>query len=132
MSSSSRLLTLCLFCAQGGKCFYCNSPFDGPEGSPKKLMPPNARKWTRDHLFPISRGGQRPGNIILACTECNINKGAHLPTTSQLSRAREIQKIAVMFWQQFLGSHTARATNSDWFKIFEEDESNTQSTNVVD
>lgn len=35
---------------------------------------------TRDHLVPISRGGQNEWhNVVTACSTCNTRKGNHLP-----------------------------------------------------
>ena len=35
---------------------------------------------TRDHLIPVSRGGQNDwNNVVTACSSCNTRKGNHLP-----------------------------------------------------
>ncbi len=44
-----------------GKCAYCR----------------RARKLTRDHVVPISKGGRdEPSNVVPACFSCNASKGA--------------------------------------------------------
>lgn len=49
----------------GGKCAYCGCT-------------PRKNQWlTKDHLLPISQGGETiPENIVPACFSCNSSKGA--------------------------------------------------------
>lgn len=52
----------------GGLCAYCNreTTLDGD----------TALKATRDHIWPLSRGGgEGIDNIVLACRDCNSRKG---------------------------------------------------------
>jgi 5-methylcytosine-specific restriction endonuclease McrA len=51
----------------GRRCVYCATP----------LEPDQA---TLDHVQPVSRGGTHaPGNLVIACRECNQLKGDALP-----------------------------------------------------
>ena len=48
----------------GGECAYCG------------CTPSRRKKLTKDHLVPISAGGEtRPYNIVPACASCNSSKG---------------------------------------------------------
>ncbi len=54
-----------LFQQQDGKCAYCSC----------KL-----RRFHVDHIIPLARGGSNwPDNLALACTFCNLSKGAKTP-----------------------------------------------------
>lgn len=49
----------------GGECAYCGA------------TPRRNQNLTRDHLHPVSQGGETtPGNIVPACGSCNSSKGA--------------------------------------------------------
>lgn len=49
----------------GGKCAYCG------------CTPRKNQRLTKDHLLPISQGGETiPENIVPACFSCNSSKGA--------------------------------------------------------
>ena len=51
----------------GRRCVYCATP----------LTPESA---TIDHVLPLSRGGTHaPGNLVVACHDCNQLKGDQLP-----------------------------------------------------
>ena len=51
----------------GRRCVYCATP----------LTPESA---TLDHVLPLSRGGTHaPGNLVIACHDCNQLKGDALP-----------------------------------------------------
>jgi 5-methylcytosine-specific restriction endonuclease McrA len=51
----------------GRRCVYCATP----------LTPEQA---TLDHVFPVSKGGlHSPGNLVVACHDCNQLKGDLLP-----------------------------------------------------
>lgn len=77
-----------LLCAcQDGRCFYCDTEFAGPVQAKDRLR---QDQWTRDHLFPRSRGGGKGRNIILSCVRCNRLKGDRLPTRDELKRAQAI------------------------------------------
>lgn len=48
-------------------CLYCLEVFPDKE-------------LTRDHVMPVSRGGQNHwGNVVTSCTACNLRKGARTP-----------------------------------------------------
>jgi 5-methylcytosine-specific restriction endonuclease McrA len=50
---------------QGGKCFYCHQKLD---------------KYHVDHAIPLVLGGSNgPENLVVACPECNMEKGAKHP-----------------------------------------------------
>lgn len=59
------------FKAQGGRCFWCST----------YLLQPNSkshRALTAEHLTPKSRcegQGRHSGNIVAACTSCNLKRG---------------------------------------------------------
>lgn len=63
-----------IFSIYGGKCHYCGTKlmsFKKAKGAPNHLKP------TIDHKVPRSAGGKtRPGNLILACANCNSRKGS--------------------------------------------------------
>lgn len=55
-----------LLVSQEGRCAYCLKDF----GS----------HWHIEHVHPLSRGGSDgPENIVLACQDCNLNKGNKTP-----------------------------------------------------
>lgn len=48
------------------RCWYCEKPM---------------QKWHVDHRIPLSRGGSNnPGNLCLACPECNLSKHNKMPS----------------------------------------------------
>lgn len=48
------------------RCWWCDKPM---------------KKWHIDHRIPISKGGHNnPGNLCLACPNCNLSKHDHLPS----------------------------------------------------
>ncbi|HRH80125.1 MAG TPA: HNH endonuclease signature motif containing protein [Thiobacillaceae bacterium] len=56
-----------LFLAQKGCCYYCAKSLKGESGE---------RRYHRDHYVPVIEGGDNSiENIVLACPECNIDKG---------------------------------------------------------
>jgi 5-methylcytosine-specific restriction endonuclease McrA len=55
---------------QNGLCYYCHKPW----GSPRH---PNGHI---DHVVPLALGGSNgPENLVIACEECNLRKGAKHP-----------------------------------------------------
>lgn len=60
-----------LFARDGYRCQYC--------GRHRHHL--KSREFlTRDHVIPISRGGEnRWENVVTACSTCNNRKGSHLP-----------------------------------------------------
>jgi 5-methylcytosine-specific restriction endonuclease McrA len=62
--SNKRKIRRFLFNRDGTGCFYCNTRL-------------NFETATIDHLIPKSQGGSdNLDNLVLACHECNIGKGA--------------------------------------------------------
>lgn len=56
-----------LFLAQRGCCYYCAKSLVDKSGE---------RRYHRDHYVPVIQGGNDSiHNIVLACPECNIDKG---------------------------------------------------------
>jgi 5-methylcytosine-specific restriction endonuclease McrA len=52
--------------AQGGRCYICHKPL--------------GEKWHIDHFIPLALGGTNdPGNLRLACPNCNQSKHAKHP-----------------------------------------------------
>lgn len=60
-----------LFARDGYRCQYC--------GRHKNQL--RGREFlTRDHVLPLSRGGENAwGNVATACSACNNRKASHLP-----------------------------------------------------
>lgn len=59
-----------LFARDSYRCQYC--------GRHKRELGPR-EFLTRDHLVPISRGGESAWtNVVTSCTRCNLRKGNHL------------------------------------------------------
>lgn len=51
---------------QKGRCFYCDSQLGAD--------------YHREHVTPLALGGSNgPENIVIACPECNLSKGAKHP-----------------------------------------------------
>ncbi len=60
-----------LFARDGYRCQFCHRA----QGELK-----HRECLTRDHLIPISRGGDNDWtNVVTACSSCNTRKGNHLP-----------------------------------------------------
>jgi 5-methylcytosine-specific restriction endonuclease McrA len=60
-----------LFARDGYRCQYCHRG---------QLELRHRECLTRDHLIPISRGGDNEWtNVVTACSSCNTRKGNHLP-----------------------------------------------------
>ena len=60
-----------LFARDDYRCQYCHR--HQHELRPRECL-------TRDHLVPVSRGGQNEwDNVVTACSSCNTRKGNHLP-----------------------------------------------------
>ena len=60
-----------LFARDGYRCQYCG----------KHRTQLRGREFlTRDHIVPVSRGGDNSwANVLTACSPCNNRKGSHLP-----------------------------------------------------
>lgn len=78
-----------LYLAQEGRCFYCDCLID-PVQDPRPRKPLTDNKlpgWTKDHVIPKLENGENGNvNIVLACWDCNQEKGARLPTMEELRR----------------------------------------------
>lgn len=63
-----------------GKCQYCGrSAKDFKEDE----------YWTKDHIFPKSRGGQdKWTNLVLCCSTCNQKKGDRTPEEANMKLIR--------------------------------------------
>jgi 5-methylcytosine-specific restriction endonuclease McrA len=60
-----------LFARDGYRCQYCHR--GNAELRHRECL-------TRDHLIPLSRGGDNEwNNVVTACSSCNTRKGNHLP-----------------------------------------------------
>jgi 5-methylcytosine-specific restriction endonuclease McrA len=59
-----------VFLRDGFSCQYCGQRFPTPD-------------LTFDHVVPRSRGGKTTwGNVVTACSSCNLRKGNRLPSQS--------------------------------------------------
>jgi 5-methylcytosine-specific restriction endonuclease McrA len=57
-----------LLTREGGLCIYCNEQVNLIHDDPKQA--------TLDHVLPVSKGGlTKLDNLVLACAECNAEKG---------------------------------------------------------
>lgn len=82
------------------KCVYC--------GSRKHL--------TVDHYIPRSRGGTSdPSNLVLACSDCNENKGDSLPLNFVWRRVNGNNQHRRQDARDLSGANTIRETNQDSF-----------------
>jgi len=77
--------------AQDGKCFHCDEPMffmKSPASVDKKLA-------TREHLYPVSKGGSRfRNNVVLAHALCNSQRGApDEPTPKEKAKAMVIYSL---------------------------------------
>ena len=60
-----------LFARDSYRCQYCHR---------SQLELRHRECLTRDHLVPLSRGGDNEwANVVTACSSCNTRKGNHLP-----------------------------------------------------
>ncbi len=60
-----------LFARDHYRCQYCGR--HRRELGPREFL-------TRDHIVPLSRGGESAWtNVLTCCTRCNLRKGNHLP-----------------------------------------------------
>lgn len=82
-----------LFFRDGNLCIYCGGEFPDSQ-------------LTRDHVVPLSRGGQdRWSNVVAACKECNTRKGDRTPEQAGVSL------LAVPYvpnWAEFLALSNRR------------------------
>lgn len=65
------------FQQQRGLCFYCCEPLGA--------------ETTKDHFYPLGRGGNRSWqNIVLACRCCNQAKGPREPSEDEQDHFRVV------------------------------------------
>lgn len=72
-----------LYELQGGACFYCDCtlrPYPWRNKAPQHL-----KGYTRDHVLPQVLGGGVELNIVLACFDCNNDKGDRAPTAREVA-----------------------------------------------
>lgn len=82
-----------LFIAQKGLCFHCDKPMLMHPARKKKSGSYN-EGWTREHVFPKSRGGKNAGNIVLAHLTCNSKRRAAPLSYEALLKAAQIYEKA--------------------------------------
>jgi hypothetical protein len=77
-----------LYWAQTGRCFHCNEPMDA--GQHRRANPSG---WTREHVFPKSRGGRSlENNFVLAHVDCNNRRGSRHPNDAEIVRAMRLYR----------------------------------------
>jgi len=81
-----------LFARDGYRCQYC--------GTHRRQLR-NRQFLTRDHVVPLSRGGDNSWkNVVTACSRCNNRKGNRLPKEagmSLLTRPREPNHVELVW-----------------------------------
>ncbi len=70
-----------LYAAQNGRCYLCGAVMTVEEA-------------THDHVVPRVLGGKGKRNIALAHFACNTAKGGREPTADELSKAKQIMRVA--------------------------------------
>lgn len=97
-----------LWARDKGKCFYCGS---GLSWDAKTI----------DHVIPKSKGGpHRAWNLVIACLECNKNKGNSDPTPAQLDlvlRRKILHETRVSIGQAI--EHCKRTNKAEASKLVE-------------
>jgi 5-methylcytosine-specific restriction endonuclease McrA len=79
-----------LFELYAGCCYYCGVAVRQNNGE----RPEVNEHATLDHLIPLSMGGtNEPGNIVLACRGCNLERGT-MDATKFLMRFKPQEKAA--------------------------------------
>lgn len=73
---------------QDGRCKYCGTQTILEK--PDKGGPP-CNFATLDHINPVSNGGKRRKNLVMACRLCNSTKG-EMPVAEFLCKLREMVK----------------------------------------
>jgi 5-methylcytosine-specific restriction endonuclease McrA len=75
-----------IYARDGGRCVYCGIAARRP--SPGVKRGPDLA--TLDHVHPRSLGGPlTPGNLVLACSACNNERGTMEAEAFRLSKAGE-------------------------------------------
>jgi len=66
-----------IYARDGNRCQYCGRRF-------------STHELSLDHIVPRSRGGRATwGNIVCACTACNVRKGGRLPREAGMTLIRK-------------------------------------------
>ncbi len=108
-----------LFARDGYSCQYC--------GRHRRELR-HRESLTRDHLVPLSRGGDNSwGNVITACSRCNLKKGNRLPVECGMQplshphepnhvelvwKVRKITPIQAKYIRMFYGEEILAALRS--------------------
>lgn len=74
-------LAVRLYLAQRGRCFHCLEPM---------LLKRGGSGYTFEHIRPSSKGGRKYGNVVLAHSKCNADRGDSDPTAEMLERCHRI------------------------------------------
>lgn len=75
----ARLTSRALKIRDKGQCQYCGR---------KRLDADEF--WTRDHVFPVSRGGKNVWtNVVLSCSSCNNKKDSRTPAEARMELIKE-------------------------------------------
>lgn len=72
---------------QGGLCSICGNPVDM---SLPKAMGDAPQYATWDHVLPVSHGGDRKRNLLVAHKSCNVAKGDIAPSASLLALLKKV------------------------------------------
>jgi 5-methylcytosine-specific restriction endonuclease McrA len=111
-----------LFARDGYRCQYC--------GRHRSVL--RGREFlTRDHVVPISRGGQNEwDNVVTACSPCNNRKADRLPDECGMHvlhlphepnhvelvwAVRRVTEVQAKYISMFYGEDTARAVRQALF-----------------
>lgn len=73
-----------LWVVQSGRCFHCG------EAMLMRVASNHGRGWSREHIYPVSRGGRNAGNVVLAHRKCNSARGNPEPSEDEIERALAI------------------------------------------
>lgn len=77
--------------------------------------PGSAEELTFDHVIPRSRGGRTTwGNVITACSPCNLRKGNKMPRTSGMMPRRMPEEPTVYLLQQNGRSFPPNYLHESW------------------
>lgn len=96
LSKLGQILSTC-----NRKCAYCGRNL-------KINTPVEERRMTRDHIVPKSKGGTNSGNLLPACRDCNLLKGA--------MTVGQFKDVAIHTWK----SHVPNTPLQDerWGQLF--------------
>ncbi len=72
---------------------------------------------TIDHVVPRSRGGTESWkNLVVACVDCNVEKGQRLPHEAGMKLLRRPKRPD---WIPILGAHTRSLPPESWLKFLD-------------